>query len=81
MRLAATEFDLHVFKKRGACGGPDLFTLGVWDGLLTVRSICHIAPIEEALVALRQILETAGNAAAEDSQPKPGHEPRKSSSR
>lgn len=63
MRLAATEFDLHVLKIRGACGRPDLFTLGIWDGLLTVRSVCHIAPIEEALIALRQILETAGHTA------------------
>lgn len=67
MRLAATEFDLHVLKKRGVCGRPDLFTLGIWDGLLTVRSVCHIAPIEEALLALRQILETAGNPDADDS--------------
>ena len=67
MRLAATEFDVHVLKKRGACGRPDLFTLGVWDGLLTVGCACHIAPIEEALVALRKILETAGYAPAEDS--------------
>jgi hypothetical protein len=66
MRHSATEFDLHVLKKRGACGRPDLFTLGVWDGLLAVRSVCHIAPIEDALVALRQILETAGNTAADD---------------
>jgi hypothetical protein len=67
MGHAATEFDLHVFKKPGACGGPDLFTVGVWDGVLTVRSVCHIAPIDEVLVAVRQILETAGNAAGEDS--------------
>jgi hypothetical protein len=66
MRHAATEFDLHVLKKPGACGRPALFTLGVWDGLLKVRSVCHIAPIEDALVALRQILETPGNAAADD---------------
>jgi hypothetical protein len=66
MRHAATEFDLHVLKKRGACGTPDLFTLGVWDDLLTVRSVCHIAPIEDAIVALRQVLETAGNTAADD---------------
>ena len=62
MRLTATEFDLHVLKKRGACGRPDLFTLGIWDGLLTVRSVCHIAPMEEALIVVRQILETAGHA-------------------
>jgi hypothetical protein len=80
-RFLPLEFDLHVLKKRGAVGRPDHFTIAVWDGLLTLRSVCHVLPIEEALVALREILETAGRAPAEDGGKENNREPRASSDR
>jgi hypothetical protein len=58
--ILPSEFDVHVSKRRGTNGRPDQFTIGVWDGVLTVKSVCHILPIDEALVALRQLLESAG---------------------
>jgi len=60
--ILPSEFDLHILKKCGVRGKPDNFTIAVWDGLLTLSSVCHALPIEDALVALRQILETAGHA-------------------
>jgi hypothetical protein len=58
-----SEFDLHVWKRPANGGRPDQYTIGVWDGQ-QIRSLCHIAPIEVALQALRQALETAGQPAA-----------------
>jgi hypothetical protein len=58
-----SEFDLHVWKKPGAGSRPDQYTIGVWDGQ-QIRSLCHIAPIEVAVQALRQALEAAGQPAA-----------------
>lgn len=54
------EFDLHVSKRPGANGRPDQFTIAIWDGVLTLRSVGHILIIDEALATLRQILESAG---------------------
>ena len=54
------EFDLHVSKRPGANGRPDQFTIAIWDGVLTLRSVGHILAIDEALATLRQILESAG---------------------
>jgi len=62
--ILPSEFDLHVLKRRGTNGRPDQFSIGVWDGVLTVRSVCHILPIDEVLAALRQLLESAGEVAA-----------------
>ena len=76
-----SEFDLHVLKQRGAGGRPDRFTIAVWDGLLTLRSVCHALPIEGALVALRQILEAAGHLPAEKGGKENNREPRASSDR
>ena len=70
------EFDLHVLKRRGANGRPDQFTIGVWDGVLTVRSICHILPIDDALTTLRRLLEGAGEAAAHTIEEANDHGPR-----
>ena len=54
------EFDLHVSKRPGANGRPDQFTIAIWDGVLTLRSIGHILAMDEALATLRQIFESAG---------------------
>jgi hypothetical protein len=59
---SCSEFDLHIWKRAGICGRPDVYTIGVWDGQ-QIRSLCHIAPIEAALATLRQVLENAGHAA------------------
>ncbi len=60
--LSNSEFDFHVWKRPGIGGRPDVYTIGVWEDQLKIRSLCHIAPIEAALVTLRQALETAGHA-------------------
>lgn len=58
-----SEFDLHVLKRPANGSRPDQYTIGVWDGQ-QIRSLCHIAPIEVAVQALRQALEAAGQPAA-----------------
>jgi hypothetical protein len=58
-----SEFDLHVWKRPAAGNRPDQYTIGIWDGQ-QIRSLCHIAPIEIAVQALRQALETAGQPVA-----------------
>ena len=60
--LSHSEFDLHVWKRPGIGGRPDVYTIGVWDGQ-QIRSLCHIEPIDAALATLRDALETAGHAA------------------
>jgi hypothetical protein len=75
------EFDLHILKKCGVGGRPDNFTIAVWDGLLTLSSVCHALPIEDALVALRQILEAAGHLPAGEGDKENNREPRASSDR
>ena len=71
--ILPSEFDLHVLKRHGTNGRPDQFTIGVWDGVLTVRSVCHIVPIEEVLAALRQLLENAGEVPAHSTQGETDH--------
>jgi hypothetical protein len=80
-RILPSEFDLHILKRCGVGGNPDNFTMAVWDSQLTVRSVCHALPIEDALVALRQILETAGHAPTEDGPSESTREPSASSDR
>jgi hypothetical protein len=57
------EFDLHVWKRFAVGNRPDQYTIGIWDGQ-QIHSLCHIAPIEDAVQTLRQVLETAGQPAA-----------------
>ncbi len=71
-----SEFDLHVFKRPGDDGRPDQFTIGIWDSILTVRSVCHILPLDRALEVLREFLEAAGQETAAASKIEPNHEPR-----
>lgn len=58
--ISNSEFDLHVWKRPGTGGRPDVYTIGVWEDQQKIRSLCHIAPIEAALTTLREALETAG---------------------
>jgi hypothetical protein len=59
--VVSSEFDLHIWKRSASDGRPALFTIGIWNGLLSIESVCHIQPLEDALSTLRQILETAGH--------------------
>jgi len=74
--ILPAEFDLHVLKRRGTNGRPDQFTIGVWDDVLTVRSVCHILPIDEVLAALRQLFESAGEVAAHSTMEENDNGPR-----
>ncbi len=56
--LLATEADsiefnlsLHVYKKLGRDGTPDLYIIGVWNGT-TAEALCLWQPLETALQAL-----------------------------
>jgi hypothetical protein len=48
--MLPSEFDFHVFKRHGTNGRADQFTIGVWDGMLTVCSVCHIVPIRKEMI-------------------------------
>lgn len=54
-----SEFDLHIWKSVGDHGRPDLYTIGVWQGM-EIKSLCHIAQLEDALGILREALKKAG---------------------
>ena len=54
------EFCLHIHKTPGKDECPDLFTIGLQDGML-LRGICHVQPIEGAIAALRQTLQDVGD--------------------
>jgi hypothetical protein len=57
------EFSLHVHKALQNARHPDLYTIGIWDGLCDLRGICYARPLEDALAALRNVLEEAGKLA------------------
>lgn len=52
---------LHVYKRRGQGGKPDVYTIGVWKAT-TLESICLMQPLETALTALGRKLASAGTA-------------------
>ena len=54
-----SEFCLHIHITPGKDERPDLFTIGLQDGMV-LRGICHVQPIEGAVAALRHTLEEAG---------------------
>jgi hypothetical protein len=56
------EFGLHVFKRRASGQKGDRYTIGVWQGMCQ-RAICHDAPIDIALAAVRNEMEKAGQSA------------------
>lgn len=51
-----SEFSFHVHKKAGNGERPALFTVGLWEGTVQ-RGICHTQPIDDALAAIRRVLE------------------------
>ena len=57
------ELSLHVYKAFQNAQHPDLYTIGVWDGLSDLRGICYGRPLDGALAALRNLLEEAGKLA------------------
>jgi hypothetical protein len=57
------EFGLHVFKRRASGQNRDCYTIGVWEGTQQ-RAICHDASIDDALAAIRDEMEKAGQSPA-----------------
>ena len=53
------EFSFHVHKKAATAEHQDLYTIGIWTGS-TLHAICHVQPLEQALGALRNVLDQAG---------------------
>ena len=58
-----SEFSLHVHKALGNTQRPDLYTIGMWDELPDLRGICYARRLDDALAALRNVLEEAGKTA------------------
>jgi hypothetical protein len=54
--LNNSEFAFHVHRKAGDAKRPALFSIGVWEGKI-LRAICHTQPIDDALAAIRRVLE------------------------
>lgn len=50
---------LHVYKKIGANGHPDLYLIAVWEGT-TLMPLCHLEPLDIALNKLRERLNSTG---------------------
>ena len=53
------EFALHVHKKIGISHHQALYTIGIWAGP-TLYAICHVQPLDQAVKALREVLDQAG---------------------
>jgi len=56
------EFSLHIHKRIGDDGCNDRYTIGLWSGDV-LGAICHAAPLDIALSALRLALENKGRSA------------------
>jgi hypothetical protein len=61
--ISCSEFDLHIAKRLATADRPDQYLIGVWDGA-TIRGLCHVADIDEAIAVLRLTLESAGRSVA-----------------
>ncbi len=59
----SSEFSLHIHKTLGDAQRPDLYTIALWHELSVLRGICYSRSIDDALAALRRILEEAGKVA------------------
>jgi hypothetical protein len=57
------EFGLHVFKRQASGQRGDRYTIGVWEDTQQ-RAICHDASIDDALAAIRDEMEKAGQSPA-----------------
>jgi hypothetical protein len=53
------DFSFHVHKKAATAEQQDLYTIGIWTGS-TLHAICHAQPLEQALGALRNVLDQGG---------------------
>src|SRR5258708_14450514 len=53
------EFSFHVHKQAATAEHQGLYTIGIWTGS-TLHAICHVQPLEQALGALRNVLDQAG---------------------
>ncbi len=58
--ISYSEFDLHVAKRLVTANKPDQYLIGVWDGAKTIRGLCYVADIDEAVAVFRKTLESAG---------------------
>ena len=52
----SSEFAVHVYRKHGDDEHADLYTIGVWEES-TLRGICHAQPLDDAVAALRMLLQ------------------------
>jgi len=62
-RKPRMEFSIH-FLKHKRIGRRALYTVGIWESN-QLRAICHVAPIDSAVAALRREMEKAGEPALE----------------
>jgi hypothetical protein len=53
------EFAVHFLKHPAGGRRTDRYTVAVWERQ-QLRAICHVAPIDRALAALRREMESAG---------------------
>ncbi len=51
-----SDFAVHIHRKSSTANHQNLYTVGVWQGTC-LHAICHIEPIENALLALRRFFE------------------------
>ncbi len=54
------ELRFQIHKIPATAQHDDLYTIGLWQGSV-LCGICYVQPIDRALVALRRVLEGAGN--------------------
>ena len=59
----SSEFSLHIHKTLGDSQRPELYTIALWHELSVLCGICYSRPIDDALAALRRVLEEAGKVA------------------
>ena len=56
------QFSFQVHKLMDNARRPALFTIALWEGT-ALRDICFARPLDDALAALRNVLEEAGKLA------------------
>jgi hypothetical protein len=63
-----SEFSLHVHRTTGPDRQTNRYTIGLWNGIV-LRAICHIEPLDNALAALRLVLEDGASEGDKKSVP------------
>jgi hypothetical protein len=61
------EFAVHFLKHRAGGRRANRYTVAVWEQQ-QLRAICHVAPIDRALAALRREMESAGERTLEKAE-------------